>query len=92
MQCFYIFTTRNVCKSFLRRCKPVNTVFILPRWHPAACQTMPACWSQRCALSRQPAGVWKFWFLISKSSRFPRRKNSKVEKWDSNCEKTICTV
>lgn len=42
-QCFYIFTTRNVCKSFLRRCKPVNTVFILPRWHPAACQTMPAC-------------------------------------------------
>nr|DAP20584.1 MAG TPA: hypothetical protein [Caudoviricetes sp.]DAP20710.1 MAG TPA: hypothetical protein [Caudoviricetes sp.] len=43
MQCFYIFTTRNVCKSFLRRCKPVNTVFILPRWHPAACQTMPAC-------------------------------------------------
>nr|DAK57185.1 MAG TPA: hypothetical protein [Caudoviricetes sp.] len=36
MQCFYIFTTRNVCKSFLRRREPVNAAFILSGHTPPA--------------------------------------------------------
>lgn len=38
-----LFTARNACKPFLRRCEPVNTVFILPCWYPAACQTVSVC-------------------------------------------------